>query len=228
MPLAFIIIIPAIFTRFPGDKETIQGNAAIKENRISFFDTLRSPIMWLMAVTLGLSIVVEMLSSNWGSLYFQEVYGMDPAVEGARFLSAFYLLFTISRLVSGLLIEKTGYTRALLGVAIMALAVFIIGFSIGEKGIFVLPILGFFVALLWPTIMAVAVVIFRKNASVYCSAIIAIGGLISAPIQFFIGYTNKLFGPAWGYRSGIVYTVLLIFVLVLLHRKFKKTVKQPW
>jgi fucose permease len=101
------------------------------------------------------------------------------------------------------------------------LAIFAAGFFLGKNGIYVLPALGFFIALLWPTIMAVAIVLFGKDAPVYSSAMIAIGGLINALVQFLVGLTNRI-NPAWGYRSSLVYTVFLIAALVLLHRKFMR------
>ena len=219
LPLALVLFVPVIFTRFPEDgPDSSAGDTA---ERKSFFDALRSPMVWLMSVILGLAVVVEMNSPNWGPMYFRDVYGLDPGTDGAVFLSAFFLIFTISRLVCGPLVERIGYTRTLLGIVFIVLAIYLAGFFLGEKGIFVLPALGFFLALLWPTIMAVAIVIFGRDAPVCSSAMIAIGGLLNAIVQFLIGLTNKI-GPAWGYRSSLVYTMLLGYVLLVLHRKLSK------
>jgi fucose permease len=99
---------------------------------------------------------------------------------------------------------------------------------LGAKGIYVLPALGFFIALLWPTIMALAVVSFGNDAPVFSSAMIAIGGSINAAVQFLVGMTNRAFGPAWGYRSSLVYTMFLFGALVILSRKMKvKTCPSP-
>jgi fucose permease len=224
LPLALVLFVPAIFSRFPGTEvpDTAGTAAAAGEGHKSFFDALKSPLVWLLSVTLGLAVIVEMNSSNWGPLYFQDMYGLDPSTGGAAFLSAFFLIFTVSRLVCGLFVEKIGYMRTLLGVSLMILAVFFAGFFLGEKGILVLPALGFFVALLWPTIMAVAIKCFGKDAPVFCSAMIAVGGLINAVVQYLVGITNKVFSPAWGYRSTVVYTVLLFFVLLLLNAKINQ------
>jgi fucose permease len=227
LPLALLFFIPAIFIRFPDNRiktgvdDTV--NADDTGRHKNFFDALKSPMVWLMSVTLGLAVVVEMNSSNWGPLYFQDVYGFNPSTGGAAFLSAFFLVFTLSRLICGPFVERIGYVRSLLGVAIITLAIFITGFCLGEKGIYVLPALGFFIALLWPTIMAVAIVIFGKDAPVFSSAMIAIGGLINAAVQLLVGLTNRALGPAWGYRSSLVYTALLIFVLLLLYNRLRRT-----
>jgi fucose permease len=221
LPLALVLFIPGIFTRFPEKDYVADGNTV---RRKSFFDALRSPMVWLLSLTLGLEIVIEMNSTNWGPLYFQDVYGFNPTTGGASFLSTFFLVFTASRLICGPFVEKIGYTRTLLGAAIIVLIIFTAGFCLGEKGIYVLPALGFFIALLWPTIMAVAIVFFGKDAPVYSSAMIALGGLINVFVQFLVGLTNHI-NPAWGYRSSVVYTVFLIAVLIVLHRKFKEVVK---
>lgn len=225
IPLALVFFIPAIFSRFPeddsGDVQNTANDAVGAVKRKSFFDALRSPMVWLLSVTLGLAIVIEMNSANWGPMYFRDVYHLNPSAEGAAFLSAFFLVFTISRLACGPLVERIGYMKTLIGLSFIIMTIFIVGFFMGEKGIFVLPGQGFFIALLWPTIMAIAIVVFGRDAPVFSSAMIAIGGLINAAVQFLIGLTNKI-GPAWGYRSTLVYTALLIIMLMILNVKLKK------
>ena len=229
LPLALAVFIPAIFIRFPESslEESGTGMEAAGNNaeRKSFFDALKSPRVWLMSITLGLAVVIEMNSANWGPLYFQDVYNFNPSTDGATFLTAFFLLFTISRIICGPLVERIGYIRTLLGVACVIFVIFLAGFFLGAKGIYVLPVLGFFVALLWPTIMAVAIVSFGRDAPVFSSAMIAIGGLVNAAVQYLIGITNRVLGSAWGYRSSIIYTVLLILALLLLSQQIKKTGK---
>jgi fucose permease len=113
VPLVLLIFVPALFTRFP-DADTAGPEAAAGEAP-RFTAALRTPAVWLFGLTLGLMMGVEMASSNWGGLYFQDVYGMDPAGAGADFVAAFFAAFTLSRLVSGFLIEKIGYMRSLIG-----------------------------------------------------------------------------------------------------------------
>jgi hypothetical protein len=74
--------------------------------------------------------------------------------------------------------------------------------------------------------MAVAIQCFGKDAPVFSSAMIAVGGLINAVVQYLVGLTNKVFGSAWGYRSTVVYTVLLFFVLLVLNVKINQSVRQ--
>lgn len=226
LPLALILFIPGIFTRFPEEPHIHSagedgGSASVR--RKSFLDALRSPLVWFFSATLGLAVIIEMNSANWGPLYFQDVYGLDPRTGGAAFLSAFFMVFTLSRLICGAFVERIGYLRSLIGLACIILVIFIAGFCLGSRGMYVLPALGFFVALLWPTIMALAIVCFGHDAPVMSSAMIAIGGTINAVVQFLVGLTNRFFGPAWGYRSSLIYTLLFIGVLIMLRKKIKTT-----
>jgi len=218
MPLVLIFFVPSVFARFP--KTEGAEKAGIK--KASFFTALKTPMVWVFAAALGLMVGVELCSPNWAGLYFQDVYNLSAETRGAVFISNFYIFFTLSRLISGFIIEKIGYMRCLFIAAFASILVFIAGFILGIKGIYVLPALGFFVAIFWPTLLASAMVYFRQDSAVMTSAIIVIAGLINSGIQFLIGLTNRLAGPAWGYRSAILYAVLIIVALSFLTRLQKK------
>ena len=234
LPLVLLPFALAIFLRFPKDDaeaqaETSAGvasgagvDAGALVERKSYLDALKTPMVWLLGLTLGLALVIQMSTPNWGPLYFQDVFGLDPVTEGAAFLSTFFLLFTLSRIILGPLVEKIGYVRSLLGASALAFAVFAVGFSMGARGIFVLPALGILIALFWPTMMAVAIVSFGKDTPVYAGAMIAIAGLVNSVLQFLVGLTNRVIGPAWGYRSGMIYVAALFFVLLLLYKNLKR------
>ena len=223
VPLVLLFFIPSIFTRFPQAKDEGQENGLKK--KVSFLDALKTPMVWVFSAALGLMVGVELCSANWAGLYFQDVYSLDPKTSGAAFLSNFYILFTISRLLSGFAIEKIGYMRSLFIVTLATVFVFVLGFLLGARGIYVLPALGFFTAVFWPTLLATAMGYFREDAPVMTSAIIVIGGAINSGIQFLIGVANRLAGPAWGYRSCLVYALLIIAALVVLTRRMHRPYK---
>jgi fucose permease len=218
IPLVFVFFVPSILARFP--KTEGAERAGIK--KASFFTALKTPMVWVFAAALGLMVGVELCSPNWAGLYFQDVYNLSAETSGAVFVSNFYIFFTVSRLLSGFIIEKIGYMRCLFIAAFAAILIFAAGFILGGKGIYVLPVQGFFVATYWPTLLAAAMVYFRQDSAVMTSAIIVIGGLINSGIQYAIGLTNRLVGPAWGYRSVLVYAALIIVVLLVLTRLQKR------
>ena len=217
LPLSLILFLLAIFVKFPGNKKDM--NSADAEKKKSFFDALKTPAVWFMAITLGLFVTMEHANPNWGSMYFQDIYGLDPRTTSAAFISAYFIFFTVSRLVCGILVEKIGYMRSLLGMVLIVFVIYIVIFLLGARGIYALPALGFFIGPIWPTLMAVAILYFGKDAPVMCSAIIAIGGTLNAGVQYLIGLTNKFLGSAWGYRSVLIYALLAVAILVFLSKK---------
>ena len=217
LPPVLFILIFSLFTRFPNQAKEGEGNGKPESKKTGFFTALKTPMVWAFALALGLMMTVEMSVISWAGLYFQDVYNLDPRIEGAAFISWFYILYTISRLLSGFVIEKAGYLRSLFVAVLALIFILALGFFLGAEGIYVFPVLGFFAAILWPTLMAMAMVYFREDAPVMTSAIIVAAGAFNGGIQYLIGLTNRLAGPAWGYRSILIYTVLIIAALGLVH-----------
>jgi len=220
IPLVLLLFVPALFTRFPG---STQENPSAK--KISFFTALKTPEVWVFSVVLGLMMVVEISSINWAGLYFQNVYGLDPKTSGAAFLSNFFILFTLSRLLSGFVIDKIGYVRCLFIAALASIFTLTLGFGMGERGIYILPALGFFTAVFFPITMVTAMGYFREDAPVMISAVIVIAGALNSGMQLLIGVINSLAGPAWGYRSVLVYAVLVAAALLVLRRYMRRPYK---
>jgi fucose permease len=225
LPLVLIFFIPAVFIRFPGEES--KTNDEGKGQRTSFLGALKTPMVWVFGLTLGLMVTVEMSTINWGGLYFQDVYGFDPSTRGANFLSAFFVLFTVSRLAAGFLVEKIGYMRSLVWASLAAVLVFIAGFAAGSRGIWILPVLGLFIAIMWPTLMAVAMGYFGKNAPVMTSAVITISGILNAVMQLIIGFVNRFTGAAWGYRSCLLCAMVLMAIMLFLNRRLRGNPKAP-
>jgi fucose permease len=158
---------------------------------------------------------------NWSALYLQDVYGLDPSASGAVFVSVFFILYTASRLVSGFFIEKAGYMNSLLLAALGIVLLFIGGFALGERGIRILPVTGAFIAVIWPSMLAVSVRVFKVRAQAVSGVIIVIAFTLSGVIQYGIGLTNRFAGAAWGYRSCLVYSLILLFLLYRLRRALR-------
>jgi len=202
-----------------------RGNREETASGITFYTALKNPFVLIFALTLGFMEIIEFGAANWGGLYLQDVYGLDPRIVGANFVALFYILFTLSRLASGLIIEKVGYMRSLFASVIFVIILFSSGFLLGRNGIWVLPVTGLFIAVMWPTIMAVAMNVFGKDAPVISAVIITVSGAINGLFQLIIGYTNQFIGEAWGYRSCLLYAIFALAMLYLLSNRLKYAAK---
>ena len=221
VPIAavFLFILLTRFGKGENGQQSETGEGA--STGITFFGALRMPLVWLFCITLGLMEVIEFGAANWGGLYLRDVYGLDPRVVGASFVSMFYILFTLARLFGGLVIERVGYARSLMLALGLAVILFAVGFGLGRQGIWVLPFTGLVIGIMWPTMMALAMRHFTTDAPVITSAIITVSGAINGILQFVVGLTNQYAGEAWGYRSSLLYAVLGIVMLSVLVRRLR-------
>jgi fucose permease len=189
--------------------------------RLSFFSALKEPVVWLFGITMGFGSTVEVGTTNWSALYLQDVYGFDPKIQGALFVSIFYILYTASRFLSGFIIEKIGYLKSITGGCVIVCLIFAAGFLLGERGIWILPVSGFFIAILYPTMLALSIPVFRENAQTVSSVIIPIAFTTNGLLQYSIGLINRFIGAEWGYRSSLVFSVLTFFLLLAVRKKVK-------
>ena len=221
---AFIMLFITLSVRFPQGNPVPQPHAEDSKTQSpskvpSFWDMLKNPMVWLFGITIGLAGGMEGCSVSWSGLYLQDVYGLDPTVTGAAFLSLFYILYTASRFISGFIMEKTGYMRSTIVSGFAIIILFTAGFGLGRNGIYVLPVAGFFIAIMWPTVLAISAGFFREHAQTASSAMICIAFSLGGLIQYSSGLLNRFLGAAWGYRSCILYSLILVILLLAVRRK---------
>ncbi|MDF2698592.1 MAG: putative major facilitator superfamily 1 [Haloplasmataceae bacterium] len=183
---------------------------------------LQNKYVWLFSLALGFMEVIEFGAANWGAFYLRDVFNIDPLTLGAFFVSIFYTFFTLSRLISGFGIEKIGYLKSIIISLILILILYIIGFSIGKNGMWVLSSTGLFIAILWPTVMSYAIKVFGINTPIASSVIIVISGIINGMMQLGTGLINEYIGPEWGYRLNTFYVLISLFTLLIINKTFKK------
>jgi fucose permease len=183
---------------------------------------LKSTYVWLIAATLGFMEVVEFGAANWGVFYLRDVLNMDPLTLGATFVSTFYIGFTLSRLFSGFIIDKIGYAKSIVISLMILFVLYLIGFSLGNTGIWVLALTGVFVAILWPTIMCFAMTIFKKDAAIATSVVIVLSGTINGIMQFATGVINEHIGEMWGYRLSTVYVLIPLALMIYMKGRVEK------
>lgn len=205
-----ILFVISIFIPFTSvEKQSSEEN----NGTVTISQMFKMPYIWWAAATLGFMEVIEFAASNWGTLYYRDVYNIDPDTDGAIFVSYYYTVFTLARLVSGFFIEKIGYYRYLFGALTIAVVIFIVGFLIGVNGRWIIPLTGFFIGPLFPTYMCVLIKVFGEQSGNMSSIVIFLSGAINGLVQMIIGYINEWIGYEWGYRASIIYTIIPIILL---------------
>lgn len=185
----------------------------------SAFGVMRSvmtdPLCWLLAVAMGLMMGIELGTKDWLPFYLRDCFKIAPE----RFVSAFYVCFSISRLSAGWVLEKTGYTRGLTWLLLATLAMYLVGFSTGSMGVYVFPVTGFTLSLLFPTIIAVAVREYPTRTAAAVAFIVTGGGVLTGLISWTTGFINHTMGSQWGYRFFVLYVLIALVVVALIGKR---------
>ena len=170
--------------------------------------TLTSSIAWICAFCMGCMEVVEGSANNWASLYLKEILHMDPLKEIPVFGTALQIIFTISRLISGPIIDKIGYYHSVYVSNIGCFIFLLIGFLTGKTGIYFFACTSFFYAWFWPTNICVFMGIFKEYSPLATSHIIVMQGILVIPLGYILGLINKYIGKQWAYRCSLVFCIL--------------------
>lgn len=166
--------------------------------------------------------VIEFGASNWGALYYRDVYGFDVTKEGALFVSMFCILFAASRLLSGFLIEKIGCFVSLFSSLVIVIVIYVVGFLCGPHGRWVIPFTGWFIGIMFPTYMCLLMQIFGAESSRISSIVIFLLGATNGLVQLLIGSINECIGNEWGFRCNVIYTLIPFILLCFVRLQGKK------
>ncbi|AEF80720.1 MFS transporter [Leadbettera azotonutricia] len=228
----FILFAVSMIAQFPGkmkNEEAVSNQPEARKtetapDQISIFRALKEPMVWIFGLIMGFVCSIEACSISWSGLYLQDVFGLDPATTGAAFVSAFFLLYSLSRLFGGFFIEKIGYVKVTIAASFITTILLLASFCLGRPGIYLLPVSGIFIALPYPTILAVSIGVFKEKAQAMSPAIISIAFVLNGLAQFGFGISNRFIGAAWAYRSCVLYGIVLI-ILSLKLRSMMKNLK---
>lgn len=196
-----------------------------KKKEITVMSCLTSPLLWFCSVLLCLLAVAERGTVSWGFLYVRDVLHL-PEVEGTKLNSRFYFIFMISRLVCGFITDRIGPFTMEYIIIPLGMLVYVIGFLVGDKSIYVLPFVGFFVALYWPTFLMCCKQYWKEESSIPIACLLPMQSIVGMVIQFLLGVVNDHFGPQYAFwlsvPAGLLALGMLIYFHLIVRRKNEK------
>lgn len=195
----------------------------------TWWNTLSSRTAWICALSLGMMEAVEVGSNVWAPLYLIEVLKFDVEKDLPVFGSWLQIFFTISRGISGPIIDYLGYYTSLYLANIGCALLLVVGFLLGRAGIYCFVLTSFFYAWFWPTNICASMGIFKNNAPLVTSHMIVMQTILTIPISTILGKINHAFGDQWAYRLLLVFSVLALIAVTLMraaHRRLMREEKE--
>ncbi len=166
---SLVPIIPALFGRLKNGKQENH-----RDGVKAFF---KNPNTKYIVALLSLAVTGEMAVGGWLVIFVEKSYALT-AQESALVLTAFFVCFTLARLLLGPVIDKIGFIKSLLIASGFSGAAILIGVMLGRPGIFLLIAAGFGIAPIYPTVMAVLAKLFAGNIDSAMTATLTIMSVV--------------------------------------------------
>lgn len=206
----FIIVVVSLFLFFSVNKHKIPKFIPEDFSVSLIFRHFRSAIIITSFIALFFYVGIEVGIAVWIMTYLETVKGVDPGIA-VFFLSLFWLMLAIGRLVGGRLLKNyqpRTVVTVFCGLGAVSFALGLYGTPI--MGMIFLPMVGFFLSVIFPTIYSVAIETEKHHDSVVSGILFTavIGGAI---IPYIIGAV----GDAYGLTAGLS-LVFLGFAVIFL------------
>ena len=205
--LTLILLIIILFVKFP------ETSIEHEDDKVSFRELAKSSKVWLIAIILGFFVMMEAGTANWLVNYLQEARNLD-VVKSTTYLTWFFIIFTFGRLVGGYIADKIGYIKSLLYFTATATILLFAGIMLGQTFIILFSIMGFFISIMFPTMMALIMKEYSYGVGAVMGFTITVCGVFNMVGNWFVGKINDLWGVGVGLGSlgvgGIIACILLL------------------
>jgi MFS transporter, FHS family, glucose/mannose:H+ symporter len=209
LPLIALFVFIFIFLRFPKGGEKTQldfrhiPQIAFKKQLPWFY----SAITFYVAVEIGLA--------SWLVTFLEEFRHLSVAASNHS-LSIFFAMLMAGRLLGGFIVQRAGYLRSILFMAVGALICIIAGLAGPGELSFLLPFTGFFLSIMFPTFTAAVSDGHTENGNTILGVLYTFAGLGGVLGPWLMGLASDWFGLQTGFSIVILFmlaTLVSVFIL---------------
>ena len=207
--LFVILLISFSFIKMPHTHKHNLGN------KISILNVLKNKVVFFYVFALGFYVFAEIATTSWLVNYIKDNYKYDSS-KSAFYSVMFLVIFSIGRLVGGFIVEKLGALKTTMGSLIIAVSLFTFGLIIGENGLIVISISGFFFAITFPTVVLTISKVFKQNTSYITGIIVTLTSSVNMILNLVIGKLNDKIGTYFAfYMIPICLIISIIFIYLI-------------
>lgn len=204
--LTFIIFVCFMFVKLPRAEETENVD------RIPLKTVLQDKLIWVFFLGLGFYVVAEQGTGRWLPTFIKTNYSSFTDSKIASYVSLFFLLFTIGRLVGGFIVEKIGSQVAIKAFSFIGGVLFIIGLLSGENGLYIVSVSGFFFSIMFPTVVVVLSNTFKNSTAYITGVVISFANIINTIMNLAIGTASDAIGIS---KAVFIMPISMLIAFVL-------------
>jgi fucose permease len=197
---------------------------SVKSEKIDFRHrgkTAFTPEMLLYYAAITLYVAIELGIASWIVEFLQKIQAQGVE-ESTRALSIFFGLMMVGRFVGSFFVEKLGYLKSILLASLCASACVALAIFGPSQFSFLLPVSGFFLSIIFPTITAAASDAHKENVNTMLGLLFTFAGLGGVVGPWLVGIVSDLGGLRFGFSLNLAFgllTAVAALVLLQLRRK---------
>jgi FHS family glucose/mannose:H+ symporter-like MFS transporter len=166
-------------------------------------------------VAITFYVAAEIGMASWLVTLLQEIRNA-PVPQSNQSLSLFFAMLMAGRLLGGFFVHRIGYLRSILFMTTGAILCIVAGLFGPKEISFLLPITGFFLSIIFPTITAAVSDTHTENANTILGVLFTFAGLGGVIGPWFIAWGSDLFGMQMGFSIIIVFMMILLISAAIL------------
>ncbi len=201
-----------IFLRFPKAEEKAQLDFR-HIPQIAF----KGQLPWFY-IAITFYVAAEIGIASWLVTFLQEIRNI-PVTTSSQSLSLLFAMMMIGRLVGGFFVHRVGYLRSILIMTIGGILSFAAGMFGPKETFFLLPVTGFFLSIIFPTITAAVSDTHTENGNTILGVLFTFAGLGGAIGPWVIAWGSDLFGLQIGFSLNVVFMMILIISVAILTKR---------
>jgi fucose permease len=178
---------------------------------------LLQPGMGWFFVVMILYVSSELGVASWIVTYLQRIHNLG-VTESAMFLSLYFAGLMVGRLIGTFFVERVGYLRSILIVALCATISLAVGTFGPGYSYWLLPLTGLFFSIVFPTLTAAATDRVTENVGTLMGLLFAFCGVGGALGPWLIGVVSSLWGIQAGFTVNLVTTAAVVGGALMLMR----------
>jgi fucose permease len=212
LALAALFVIIFLFLRFPKAEEKSQIDFR-HIPQIAF----KGNLPWFY-VAICFYVAAEIGMGSWLVTFLQDVRNVS-VTSSSQALSFFFAMIMVGRFIGGFFVQRVGYLRSILFVSIGGILCIALGLLGPKETFFLLPMAGFFLSIVFPTITAAVSDTQTQNGNTILGVLFTFAGLGGVIGPWFIAWGSDLFGLQTGFSLNIVFMVILLISVAILMKR---------
>ncbi|ASI35608.1 MULTISPECIES: MFS transporter [unclassified Exiguobacterium] len=217
--LGVTLILFAFYTlKAPMPKQTVEKEALDLKQ---FFGMLKNRQFVLLMLLLTLYVGAEAGFASWLPAYLEGIQLEEARSKGALYLSIFFAVFTIGRLLGGIIVDRYGEKRVIFVFASLAILTFSFA-KFGPDSIAILyGVSGAFFSVIFPTAIALATSLF-KNAGSALGFLYTAAGLGAMFSTWLVGYMMEFVGVRAGFNLPLFFLIGVVLCTFFIKDQVKE------